>query len=95
MATVADINKAVELYYSRLQLDGRDISELFGGVSRPVVCQLRKKARLVMAERGLPLWDSRHVETRAAYEAWGLDIADLEARRKKLKSLGFAKEVAT
>lgn len=93
MAAAADISKAVELYYSRAQLDSDDVSELFGGVSRSTVCHLKQKARNLMKEKGLPIWDSKHVETKAAFEAWGLDIEDLEKRFKKLRALGFIKGI--
>ena len=93
MAAAADITKAVELYYSRAQLSSEDVSALFGGVSRATVCNLKQKARVLMKERGLPIWDSKHVETKTAFEAWGLDIDDLEKRFKKLRSLGFVKEI--
>ena len=93
MAAAADISKAVELYYSRAQLDSDDVSDLFGGVSRSTVCHLKQKARNLMKEKGLPIWDSKHVETKAAFEAWGLDIEDLEKRFKKLRALGFIKGI--
>lgn len=90
IAIVTDIRKAVELYYSRAQLNSNDVSELFGGVSKSTVCHLKQSARNLMKEKGLPIWDSKHVETKAAYEAWGLDIDDLEYRYKKLISLGLS-----
>ena len=33
------------------------------------------------------VWNALNVNTASAYKAWGLDIADLEYRRKKLKEL--------
>ena len=87
--TQANIETAVELYYRKLHLDGRDVSAIFGGVSRATVCKLKEKARAKMKENGQPIWDSFHVETKSAFEAWGLDIADLEHRLMKLQKLGM------
>lgn len=92
MLAVKDIAKAIEIYYGRTQLDGGDIKELFGKVSAGAAVKLRKKARVVMLQKGYPIWDKSHVETKSAFEAWGLDISDLEARYKKLKSLGLAEK---
>lgn len=89
MAAATNISKAVELYYSRAQLNSSDVSELFGGVSKSTVCHLKQQARNLMKERNIPIWDSKHVETKTAFEAWGLDIEDLEKRFKKLRSLGL------
>ena len=45
-----------------------------------------------MKNCGLPIWDSKHVNTEADYRAWVIQIADLEKRYKKLKDLGFKGE---
>ncbi len=40
-----------------------------------------------MIELNTPVWNSSRINTKVAYEAWGLDIADLEHRYKKLQEL--------
>jgi len=40
-----------------------------------------------MNERSTPVWNAQRVNTEIAYEAWGLNITDLERRLKKLKAL--------
>ena len=92
MVQIASIEKAIELYYSKISLNSHDIAELFGGISNGTVCRLRKLARIEMKNSGLPIWDSVHVNTEAAYRAWGLEISDLENRYKKLKDLGFGSQ---
>lgn len=89
MVKVTDVGKALEIYYSKVRMDTDDISELFGGVSRSTVCKLKQQVRVKMLERGVPIWDSRHVDTKTAFETWGIDVEDLEKRFKKLRSLGF------
>ena len=92
MVQIASIEKAIELYYTKINLSSDDVSELFGGIASGTVCKLKKLARVEMKNCGLPIWDSKHVNTEAAYRAWGIQIADLEKRYKKLKDLGFKGE---
>ena len=40
-----------------------------------------------MTERNTPVWNAQRVNTEIAYEAWGLNITDLEHRLKKLKAM--------
>lgn len=95
MLAIKDVGKAIEIYYSRTQLDISDMKELFGSVSDGTAVKLRQRARVVMKEKGYPIWNSRQVETTAAFEAWGLDIEDLERRFKKLKALGLGEKRET
>lgn len=92
MVEIASIEKAIELYYAKINLNSKDIAELFGGISKGTVCRLRQLARVEMKNCGLPIWDNVHVNTEAAYRAWGIQIADLEKRYKKLKDLGLKGE---
>ena len=41
----------------------------------------------IMTERKSKVWDATRVNTRCAYEAWCLDIVDLEARFDKISKL--------
>ena len=52
MIQITSIEKAVEFYYAKMNLNGKDISELFGGVSRATVCKLKKLAREEMKNMG-------------------------------------------
>ena len=40
-----------------------------------------------MVDRNITVWNAQRVNTEIAYEAWGLNIADLERRLKKLKAM--------
>ena len=40
-----------------------------------------------MEELGIPLMNNRTVDADAAYQAWGLNIGDLERRYAKIKKM--------
>ena len=81
----ANIETAIQMFYGKYMLDSKDISEMFGGISKTSITKLKNKARVKMIEKNVPIIDNRHVDTNAAFEAWGLDITDLERRYKKMK----------
>lgn len=83
---VTSIELAIRLYYERTELSNPEIKALFG-TGDNTVCKLKRKARGLMNERGTPVWNAQRVNTEVAYEAWGLDIKNLEYRLKKLKAL--------
>jgi hypothetical protein len=82
-----DIEKAVYIYYARLDLGTEDIKGLFGDISATKVTQLKQIARDYGKKAGASFWSSYRVPTAEAFEAWGLDIKDLEIRNEKLKGL--------
>lgn len=84
---LVSIETAIRLYYSRIELSNSDIRELFGRLGNTTVVKLKKKAREVMQQNNRPVWNARCVNTLDAFTAWGLDIADLERRHKKIQSL--------
>lgn len=84
---VTSIETAIRLYYERTELSNGDIRELFGHLGNDTVRRLKWKATELMTERNTPIWNAQRVNTEVAYEAWGLNIADLERRWKKLKDL--------
>ncbi len=85
---VVSIEKAVMTYYEKTELREADILALFG-CSRSKAWELRHAALSLMKEKGVMRYDVHSVETECAYEAWGLNIADLEKRLTKLRK--FAK----
>ncbi|MBD5128658.1 MAG: hypothetical protein HDT43_01850 [Ruminococcaceae bacterium] len=84
---ITSLQTAIRLFYERTELNNSDIEQLFGKLSSATVSRLKNKARQRMVELGTPAWNSNCVNTRVSYEAWGLDIQDLESRYKKLKEL--------
>ena len=84
---IIDLGNAIKLYYMRIELSNADIETLFGKHSRNTVAKLKKMAQNKMVEKNIMSLNALHVNTAAAYEAWGLDINDLEHRFQKLKQL--------
>lgn len=48
-----------------------------------------------MNENDVPQWNALRVNTKTAYEAWGLNIDDLERRYRKLQKLSLIQGGAT
>lgn len=86
---IASVEVAVELYYSTIALYTEDIRRLFPGASDTTVWRLKKAAREHTFALGRMLIDAKSVPTEDAFEAWGLDIHTIEAKYKKMKSLGL------
>lgn len=87
---IADLATAIRLYYSKLELSNADIRELFPETGKSTILKLKKKAQEYMTEKGTLAYGGYSVNTRDAYSAWGLDIADIEKRYEKLKKLEMA-----
>ena len=71
-------------------LDGVKVSVTSTGIGGP-------SAAIAMEELdalGLPCWNATHVNTEAAYKAWGIDIQTLERNYKRLQSLRLKPEGA-
>lgn len=84
---IPDIRKAVLIYYAKNELRTKDIKELFACCGT-VATRLKGIALEYIIENDVVRWNADQVNTKAAYESWGLDIKDLERRQKKLEELG-------
>ncbi len=81
------VEGAIRLYYERSELTNADIKELFDVHSSATITKLKALARERMAEENIPVWNAQCVNTKKAFEVWGLQIDDLEHRLKKLREL--------
>ena len=84
---VTGIETAIEIYYSTIEMKNADIRQLFGKISSSTIAKLKNVARAKMREKDVPTWNANYVNTAAAFEAWGLNIEDLERRAAKLSKL--------
>lgn len=85
---------ALEIYYTHTEIENADIQRLFNCASSTAT-RLKKKAKELMAKRTIRTWDASKVDTATAYEAWGIDIEEVEKRLTKLnrlKKAGIIKE---
>ena len=84
---IKSVESALSVYYTYPQLKNTEIKEVFGHLSNAKLCQLKELAREKMNELGIPLWNATAVDTNAAYQAWGLNVTDLERRYAKIKKM--------
>lgn len=90
---IASISTALEIYYSKPHIGCKDIQRLFGcNLSNSTICKLKAKAREKMADNQQPIYNSRLVNTKCAFMAWGIDVDEMEKNYKKLRQLGLLKE---
>lgn len=85
------IPHAVRVHYSTMELGTKDIAILFGCSPRTARV-LKNEARVYQAGKGVPSYHPDRVNTRAAFEAWGLDIDEMEKDFYKLKKMGVLDE---
>ena len=84
------VSTAIELFYSQTELGNAEIELLFNKPSTATISRLKNKARKKMIELDIPSWNANRVNTKAAYEAWGLDIKDLETLYRKMQELNIS-----
>ena len=89
---ITSLETAIRLYYENLELGNTEIKELFRVASGKKILTLKQMAKERMEQKEVAQWDALRVNTKTAYEAWGLDINDLERRYNKLQKLGLKKE---
>ena len=87
---ITSIHNALTIYYNHSELGNKEINALFGQRSPTTACRLKRIAKDEMNNRDVPSYGANKVNTRVAYDVWGLDIEDLENRMKKMKELGLS-----
>ena len=83
---VKDVGTAVRIYYSCPELGTKEIMELFS-CSHATAAKLKAPARELQNERGILTFSKHTVNTRCAYEAWHIDIKEMEKSFAKLNKL--------
>ena len=89
---LADPATVLKIYYSSPELDSSEIEQLFCGISSATVSKLKRKARALMREQSVGVLGYHAVNTKAAFEAWGIDVAEVERNYRQLKRLGLYKD---
>lgn len=83
------IDEAIRIYYTYPELGNKEIRALFGNLGNSTISNYKKAVREVQIERKVKTSQKDAVNTDIAYEVWGIDVNDLERRRKKLQELGM------
>lgn len=90
---LSSIETALKLYYTKTSLNNSDVQTLFSPKpSSATVSRLKALARDKMVEKNIPSWNGANVETASAYEAWHIDVSDLERKLKKINELKIITE---
>lgn len=87
---ITSMETAIRIYYTYPELENKHIKELFGIAAQSALARYKKPVLEAQAEQGVRTMRSHAVNTEVAYKVWGIDVHDLEKRRKKLKELGFS-----
>ncbi len=94
MLSIRDIETALRIYYNYVEIGNAEMKELFVGVNGNVpaastINKLKNQALELMAEKKVERHAAYKVNTEIAFEAWGIDVKNLEYRRNKLIKLGL------
>lgn len=84
---ITNIDEALRIYYTYSEIGNKDIMNLFGRLSSATVSRLKRAVKEEMGKRDILSYGLYKINTSVAYGVWGIDIADLEKRRKKLREL--------
>ena len=83
-----DVELAVKIYYEKISLKNADIKNLFGVTSNKTVARYKNEVIEYFAQGEInPVHRDNTLDTWRAFEAWGIDINELEKRLKKLQKL--------
>ena len=84
---VPDLEKALEIYYAKIEFLTKDIRGIFGNISKSKVYDLKVLARQEMRAKGKDSFVASAVNGVCAFAAWGLDPAEMERRINKIRKL--------
>jgi len=86
---ITNINTALAIFYNYSEIGNKEINRLFGARSSATISRLKKAVKAEMVKNDMPSFCTYKVNTAIAFQVWGIDIADLEERRKKIKELSL------
>lgn len=86
---ITNIDTALAIYYKYPEMCNKHILALFGNHSTATINSLKQRVKAEMIARGVHSHSAYSVNTKIAFEVWGIDVIDLEKRRTKLKKLGL------
>ena len=87
--SITSIEQALKIYYENAEIGNQEIRDLFGCRSSATVSRLKRLAKSEMIKKDVPTFNAYKINTAVAYEAWGIDITDLEERMRKIKELAL------
>lgn len=92
--TITDIDTVLKIHYTYPEIGNKEIEAIFGKRSSATLARLKRDVQKAMIEEGVCAMELYKINTKIAYKAWGIDVADLEQRRNKLIKLGLYEKQA-
>ena len=86
---LTNIDTALSVYYNNLELGNKEIKTLFGERSSATITRLKNAVRNEMEKQNIFSFSANRVNTAIAFQTWGLDVDDLEKRKKKIEALNL------
>lgn len=86
---ITSIDTALRIYYSCPEIGNSEMRELFGSIGNSTAAKYKEAVKQEQVNQNVKTMQYHTVNTRVAYEVWGIDVKDLEERRRKLKRLGL------
>ncbi|MCI8589710.1 MAG: hypothetical protein HFE77_03250 [Clostridiales bacterium] len=84
---VKNMETALYIYWNYPEIGNKEIAALFGLSGTATLARYKKIARQRMDEKGVECRGFACVDTATAFEAWGIDVGDLENRLIKIQRL--------
>ena len=84
---ITSINDALKIYYNNSEIGNKEIKELFGSRSPTTISRLKSIVKEEMRERNVVSYGIYKINTRVAFDVWGINVTDLENRKKKMDKL--------
>ena len=83
-----DPEKALELYYTKTEINNAEIRELFS-CNSTTATRLKKSVQAAMAAKDKPVrtWLPGNIDVKTAFEVWCIDVDDMEKHLLKLQKL--------
>ena len=88
-----DPEKALELYYTKTEINNAEIRELFS-CNSTTATRLKRSVQDEMAKTGVRTWLPGNIDVKTAFEVWCIDVEQCEKRLlklQKLRSMGVLK----
>ena len=88
-----DPEKALELYYTKTEINNAEIRELFS-CNSTTATRLKRSVQEAMAAKEVRTWLPGNIDVKTAFDVWCIDIDQCEKhliKLQKLRSLGVLK----
>ena len=86
---ITNINTALSIFYNYSEIGNKEINTLFGNRSTATISKLKKLVKTEMMNQDVLSFSAYKVNTAIAFKVWGIDVTDLENRRKKIEELSL------